>query len=136
MSVIKSKRGESQVQFLQTARDLFKFTQEQCVKLPKRYTFFGKMQTFDCASRMMANVKRGNSIYPRNNHEVQMRRDYFLTALSELQVLAEHIDNLRGLFNIKDTIMVKWMELLTDEIKLLKALVKKDNERFQGAFEN
>ncbi len=135
MSVIKSKRGESQVQFLQTARDLLRFTQEQVVKLPKRYTFFGKQQTFDCANRMMTNVKKGNSIFPRNKHEVQLRRDYFLNALAELQMLSEHIDDLKMLFNIKDTVIIEWLRLLTDEIKLLKALTKKDADRFKDAFQ-
>ena len=134
MSVIKSKRGESQVQFLQTARDLLRYTKTQCLKFPKRYTFFGNQQMCNCAYRMVENVKKGNSTYPRNNHEVQIRRDYFTEALAELQVLSEYIDDAKHTFAIKDTIMVEWLRLLTSEIKLIKALLKKDAERFKDAF--
>ena len=136
MSVIKSKRGESQVQFLQTARDLLRYTKIQCMKFPKRYTFFGNQQMCNCAYRMLENIKKGNSTYPRNNPEVQIRRDYFMEALSELQVLAEYIDDARNTFPIKDTVMVEWLRLLTDEIKLIRALIKKDTERYKDVFKD
>ena len=40
MAVLKSNRNESQLQFLDTARELGIFTLRNCVKFPKRYTFF------------------------------------------------------------------------------------------------
>ena len=40
MSVIKSKREESTVLFLDNAIDLHVYTLKQCMKFPKRYTFF------------------------------------------------------------------------------------------------
>ena len=39
MSVIKSKRKLSSVEFINTAMDLEIFTIKQCLKFPKRYTF-------------------------------------------------------------------------------------------------
>lgn len=39
MSVLKSQRGESAVQFLDTARELEIYTIKQCAKFPKRYMF-------------------------------------------------------------------------------------------------
>ena len=39
MSVYVSKRGESQVQFLETARKLSAHTLTYCLKSPKRLTF-------------------------------------------------------------------------------------------------
>lgn len=40
MSVLKSKRAESSIKFLDTAYDLELHTIKCCMKLPKRYTFF------------------------------------------------------------------------------------------------
>ena len=40
MSVVKTRRGESSAQFLDTARELEIFTLQQCLKFPKRMTFF------------------------------------------------------------------------------------------------
>lgn len=90
----------------------------------------------NCAFRILENIKKGNSTYPKNSHEVQTRRDYFTTALTELQVLAEYIDDARNTFTIKDTIMIEWLRLLTDEIKLIKALIKKDTERYKEISED
>ena len=40
MSVLKSKRGESAVQFLETARELEIYTIKQCAKFPKLIKIF------------------------------------------------------------------------------------------------
>lgn len=133
MSVIRSKRGESSVQFLDTARNLFKFTKQQCVRLPKRYTFFGTQQTYACASQIMENVKMGNSIYPTNEHEVQMRRDYFLKALAEINVLLEYIYDIKESFPISDTVMLEWLKMATEEIRLIKGVLSKDKDRYTKA---
>ena len=39
MAVYKSKRGESSVQFIETARQLEAHTLACCMKCPKRYSF-------------------------------------------------------------------------------------------------
>lgn len=130
MSVLKSNRGQSKMQFLETARELTEFTKTQCVKLPKRYTFFGVQRTWECADNIFANIKRGNSIYPTNPHEAQMRRDYFLIALADLHVLAAYIDDIKRRFPIKDTVIGLWVEMVTTEQKLLKSILEKDKERY------
>ena len=40
MSVYKSKRGTSAMQFIETARQLEAHTFACCIKAPKRYSFF------------------------------------------------------------------------------------------------
>lgn len=44
MSVYKALRGESTLQFLDTARQLAVHTRRYCLKMPKRYTFFGAQE--------------------------------------------------------------------------------------------
>ena len=133
MSVIKSKRQESTVQFLDTARKIYYFTKQQCVKLPKRYTFFGLQQTYASASKMLENVKRGNSTYPTNEHEIQIRRDYFMAALAELFVLSEYINDIRDTFPISDNTMIEWSNMLVEETRLIKGVLERDKQRYKKA---
>lgn len=133
MSVIKSKRQESTVQFLDTARKIYYFTKQQCIKLPKRYTFFGLQQTYASASKMLENVKRGNSTYPTNEHEIQIRRDYFMAALAELFVLSEYINDIRDTFPISDNTMIEWSNMLVEETRLIKGVLERDKQRYKKA---
>ena len=80
MAVIKSNRTESEMEFIHTARQLQIHTIQKCVNFPKRYTFYVGQPMAECATRIHEYVKCANSIYPLNQHEVQMRRDYLLRA--------------------------------------------------------
>lgn len=92
MSVIKSKRSTSDMEFLATARKLEIYTIQKCVNFPKRYTFYVSQPLAAAATRIYEDVKRGNSIYPLNQHEVQIRRDYFLHANAELQSMISQLE--------------------------------------------
>jgi hypothetical protein len=131
MSVIRSARSVSEVQFLHTARELQIYTVQKCVGFPKRYTFYVSQPLAAVATRIYEDVKRGNSIYPANQHEVQLRRDYFLQALAELQNLISQVEVAYELFRFDANIMEHWMELVDTEMKLIKALLKSDKSRYK-----
>ena len=131
MSVIRSSRSVSDVQFLYTARELQIYTIRKCVSFPKRYTFYVSQPLAAAATRVHEDVKRGNSIYPANQHEVQLRRDYFLQAVAELQNLVSQVEVAYELFRFDTNIMEHWMELVDTEIKLVKALLKSDKSRYK-----
>lgn len=131
MSVIRSARSVSEVQFLHTARELQIYTIQKCVGFPKRYTFYVSQPLAAVATRIYEDVKRGNSIYPANQHEVQLRRDYFLQALAELQNLISQVEVAYELFRFDANIMEHWMELVDTEMKLVKALLKSDKSRYK-----
>lgn len=86
MSVVKSKRGESDMEFVHTARELQIYTIKKCVGFPKRYTFYVSQPIANSATRIHQYTKMANSIYPTNPHEVQMRRDYLLKTNAELKI--------------------------------------------------
>lgn len=132
MSVPKSKRGESEIEFLQVARKLLIFTIQKCTSFPKRYTFYVSQPIANCATRIMEHTKRANSIYPTNGHEVQLKRDEFLLANAELYNLIGLIEVAREMFGISDDAMKAWMELIEEETRLLKGVMKKDKERYKG----
>ena len=87
MSVYKSKRGKSSVQFVETARKLEEHTLEQCLKVPKRYTFLLTQRIMGLASEVYEDVVSANSIFPVNQHEAQLRRDHLTAANAALQAL-------------------------------------------------
>lgn len=132
MSVIKSKRTESNVLFLENAYNLEVFTIKQAVKFPKRYTFFIGTEIVRLASSCHNNVKAANSIYPSNAHEVQMRRDYFTLANNDVQNLLSKLDIAKGLFPIESSVITRWVAMAAEEARLIAAVKKADKNRFKG----
>ena len=66
MSVIKSNRSESEMEFIHTARQLQIYSIQKCVGFPKRYTFYVSQPIANSATRIYEDVRRANSIYPLN----------------------------------------------------------------------
>ena len=87
MAVYKSKRSESSMQFVDTAKKLEAFTLSCCMKAPKRYTFFLTSRIMQLASDVHEHAAAANNIWPTNQHEAQMRRDELTRANIALQNL-------------------------------------------------
>lgn len=132
MSVVRSKRGESEVEFLHTARELEMYSIRKCVNFPKRFTFYLSQPIASIATRIYENVKKANSIYPTNHHEAQMRRDYLLTANAELFNLVSQVEVAHEMFGLEPNVMAYWSEIIEKEVRLVKALMKKDKERYKN----
>ena len=69
MSVYKSKRGESSVQFIETARQLEAHTFACCMKAPKRYERFLTGRIMELSSEVHDRVRAANNIWPTNRHD-------------------------------------------------------------------
>ena len=131
LAVIKSNRSESEMEFVHTARELQIHTIQKCVGFPKRYTFYVSQPIAACATRIHEYVKCANSIYPLNQHEVQIRRDYLLRANAELNSLVSQIEVAHQLFGLEPDKMKFWMDIVEREIRLVKGAMKKDRERYK-----
>lgn len=138
MSVLKSKRGKSAMQFLDTARELEVYTIRQCARFPKRFMFLITKDIVSLAKAIYNNVKAANSVYPTNTDEVQLRRNYLITANCELQCLLSQLDIARDFVRgtqdnkpIQSGVWQKWADLITEEAKLISAVKNKDKERFK-----
>ena len=133
MSVHKQDRNESQLQFLDTARELEIFTLRNCAKFPKRYTFFITTEIVRLAQSVFNNVKSANSVFPSGELEVQLRRDYLTKANCDLQCLISQLDVAKEMFGaeIKSGTWCNWMDLIEREAKLISAVKKKDKERLK-----
>ena len=103
------------MEFLATARKLEIYTIQKCVNFPKRYTFYVSQPLAAAATRIYEDVKRGNSIYPLNQHEVQIRRDYFLHANAELQSMISQLEVAQELFGIEMDTLKYWMDIVDTE---------------------
>ena len=132
MSVLKSNRGTSEVEFIHTARELQIYTIQKCVGFPKRYTFYVSQPIAEMATKIHDYVKCANSIYPMNQHEAQMRRDYLLRANAQLNSLVSQIELANELFGIEADKVHHWMGIVNREIALVKAVLKKDRERYKN----
>jgi len=133
MSVVRSKRSESEMEFLNTARKLQIYTIQKCVNtIPKRYTFFLANHIADSASAVYTSVKKANSVYPLNQHEVQIRRDYFIKAYVELQSMVSQVEVAQELLHFETKILHEWSQLISDEMKLIQAVMRKDRDRYKN----
>lgn len=133
MSVPKTRRGESGAQFVDTARELEIFTLQQCMKFPKRITFFLSQPIVQLSQDVLNNVKAANSIFPGNAHEAQLRRDCLIAANNALQAMISQIDIAHGVVgDVPDKVWLRWMELIASEAKLISAVKAADKKRFEN----
>lgn len=132
MAVLKSKRGESNMQFLETAYNLEVYSIRQAIKFPKRYTFFITAEIVRLASSCHSEVKAANSIYPTNTHEAQMRRDCLTRANNHLQNLLSKLDIAKGLFAVESSALERWVEMIIAEATLISAVKQADKKRYAG----
>lgn len=138
MSVIKSKRGESPMQFIETARKLEAHTFSVVTKAPKRYGPYLLYKLMALATTVHDEVRAANNIYPRNQHEAQMRRDCLTRANIALQNISPKLALLYDtiLQNPEkcpwiDHAMQEFGEYIKEEAKLISKVKKADSERYK-----
>ena len=139
MSVPKSQRGESSMQFIQTARELKQHTLTVVKKCPKRLQFFLLAPIYEEAREVLHSVKAANNTFVHNAHEAQIRADYLGRANVVLQNLTDDLEDLYEEL-INDEERYKWVanamqkhgELISAEAKLIGKVRKSDKERYKG----
>lgn len=139
MSVIKAMRGESSMQFIETARRLEMHTFSVVTKAPKRYGPYLLYKLMHLATTVHDEVRAANNIYPRNQHEAQMRRDCLTRANIALQNMSPKLTLLYDaiLQNPEkctwiDSAMKQFGEYIIEEAKLISKVKKADSERFKN----
>ena len=138
MSVIKSKRGESPMQFIETARKLEVHTFSVVTKAPKRYGPYLLYKLMALATTVHDEVRAANNIYPRNQHEAQMRRDCLIRANIALQNLSPKLTLLYDAIlqnpekcQWSDHAMQEFGGYIKEEAKLIAKVKKADSERYK-----
>lgn len=137
MSVLKNKRNQSQLEFYHTATiiraELTRFVMNEN-NVPKRwrpvFTFpmVDKLiQLFDC-------ITAANTIYPQNEHEVEMRRNYQTEAIITVEQIIQLIQYMISTLPIDIDKLQSTTELLLKESALLKGWRKSDNTKYKNIF--
>lgn len=129
----------SDADFIFFARGIEIETKKACKSFSKSNTFYIGVPLSDSATRIHRFLKLGNGIYPRNQHEVQMRRDWMIRAKGELEFFISELEvakeltpkkteqNSKGLdFGILEVIS----GLCKKELGLIKGIIESDIKRY------
>ena len=88
-------------------------------------------ELIDLSRSIYNNVKSANSVYPTNKEESQIRVNFLIQAVCDLQCLASQLDIAKGIVEhndkdkaIKPTVWEQWARLISTELKLVVALKK------------
>ena len=135
MSVPAYNRKLSTIEFITKADDLIKCTITNLKKVPKTYTFFGKVETFQDVRKATKCLIRANDLDLMKYYDE--RTKLFNEALGWLACVSDDI-NLLKTMGIKlddngkknDNKWIRWGNLITMVEKLVKGVIAKDKERF------
>ncbi|MFQ6857067.1 MAG: hypothetical protein ACLS7P_12160 [Blautia sp.] len=139
MAVLKSKRGQSSMEFVETARKLEAKILSLCIRSPKRMTFFLTSEIMRLASQVHNEARSANNIYPRNKHEAQLRRDHLTESNNALMNLVPKLGLLYDAL-ILDPHTQEWCDgaiseiasIIASEKTLLRATKKADADRYRS----
>lgn len=119
------------MQFIETARNIYKAAMTVAVKLPKRYTFYFGQSIYTVARDGYRHVKAANAIYPTNAHEAQMRRDFLIRAACDFDYLLSELDVARSFDKSDVGNVIPLVDLIIYEQKLISKLKASDAKRYR-----
>ena len=129
MSVVKSKRGQSGMKFIDNARELEVYTIQRVAHFPKRYTFLISEKIAGMAVEIYENVVQVNSFSNvLDDHQYLSRLHHFRDALSTCNSLVAQLQLADSVFGIPYHHLEKWIELIDTEEKVLIGIMRRDSE--------
>lgn len=133
MSVQARLRSESKVEFLYTARLLTVSVIKSCVDSKKgRYVETVSKPVTEKAWEVYGHVKVGNSIYPTNQHEAQLRRDEFILAKAKLHDLVSKIGVAHEFYQFSDHDLDEMCGFIDKELSLIEKILESDRKRYKS----
>ena len=160
MSVIKSKRSLSKLEFYHNARKLRenitnlllrdfgvrdkirKIRTEENKELtiieeyPEWLIITIRNNIISVMRNMMLNITAGNTIYPTNTSELELRRRYQTGAIINCEQLLEEMIYCADILPVKMVKFLPFVESIEFEIKLLKGWRKSSNDLAKKIKEN
>ena len=146
MSVPAYKRELSTMEYISKAQDLLNLTVELCLKMSKKYTYFGRAKTYEYAREIMDSLLIANGL--NINTDYEQRTKYLKRALGLMACLSNHLMTIMPYIKFQKTItdkdgnkqivengekkqkkLAKFAILISDCEKLTKGVLKKDKER-------
>jgi hypothetical protein len=134
MSVLARNRKESEVEFLNTAFELEKFTVQACHRenvIPKRYRLTLGNRLMESAKIIHNNIVYANTIRVNKKKDYVRRMGFQYKALLEIQIMLKDLRLISELFTaIKDSVLEEWTGLIIKEEALIKGWIKSDTARY------
>ena len=153
MSVIKNRRGLSELQVYKTARTMRKditfltlrdfgihsrgkkFKEETGSQQPEGF-YDELIAEYSKNIRlilrnMMLNITAANTIYPINFDEVTLRRRYQTGAIINCEQLIQELQYCKDIMPVKASMFVPYEDIIDKEIELLKGWRKSNNKFYK-----
>jgi hypothetical protein len=131
MSVPKSERSESQMEFLHQLRDLEVKIMRLISSKPKKFQYFLNNHVLSHTVNAYSSAKAGNTIYAVTDEDVKLRRSYIYKAYCEIAELASQIEVFYEVYK-SDGLTNNQIQDLSEHInlcrKLIKGVLQKDRE--------
>ena len=134
MSVVKSRRGQGQLEVLTKSRELATYTIKICTNeknFPKRYRWCITNKIVESAVMINADINRANGIYVNNQNDLLLRLEFQNRALAEIGALIANIDIAYNVFGIEAKRVKNWVGLIINVQTLLRGWKKSDLKRYK-----
>ena len=133
-SVLARNRSLSELEFYKNACELrgvlTRFVMSD-KNVPKKYRFVFAIPMTELMKDLMCNVTAANTIYPINEHEVQMRRDFQTMAIANCEQIFQMMEYMVDTLPIDVNKLKQAIELTMKETALLKSW-RKTNKIMQN----
>jgi hypothetical protein len=132
MSVPKSRRGESPVEYIDLARKIYVFTYDRVRILPKSYTFYFSLPLYNAAREAYRFVKTANLIYIHTERDKQRRKELYEQAQGYYNSMLDTLDLAYGNVNqdkLPPNVLKEWVGLITDELSQISKIKRSDKTR-------
>jgi len=134
MSVLKSRREQSEMQFFQTAVDIQNELIKFCMNennIPKKYRFVYTMPIIAEGQALVNNVVSANTIFVKTNEEVIDRRHYQNEANANCEKILQQLQSLRTVRGADSEQLKIIVGMIVSEKGYITAWKKSDNQRYK-----
>lgn len=127
MSVVKSKRSSSSMEFINNAEELELYTYRHTGRFPKRY-YHTLTRDIITHANLICNYVTVANEFPVTVEDYDDRINKFYKAKSEIQQLVRQVRIADELFGIKSTVLEEWMCLADKQDRLLGGIIYSDKQ--------
>lgn len=132
MSVPKSERSESQMEFIRQLRLLEVEILRISASKPKKFSYFINNHIIKYAAEAYSSAKAGNTIYAITEDDIRLRRQYIYKSYASIMELISQVDVFYEVYK-SDGLTNKQIEDLSIHLELCRKLIKgvldKDREK-------
>ena len=133
MSVVKSKRSESELTIINKSRELAIYTANICSNeknFPKRYRWCITSKIVSDSFDIYSNIRKANAIFVKIKPDYDIRRQCQNNAKGTIDSLLGNMDIEYSMFGISDNRIEYWTGLIIDVQTLLRNWMKSDYDRY------